>query len=91
MPECNPAMRRGELLWRSPRTLECRKLANSFRRTASGLISAECPSWRAKQKKINKTAHIKILDNKEGIDFILDNESHHFVMPFQRRCLNILF
>jgi len=85
MPECNSSKEAWEkLLWRSPRTLEWQEISGiaSEERLLGFDFSRNVLPWRAKQKKSIKQHIFKILDNKEGIDFILDNESHHFVMPF---------
>ena len=74
----------GELLWRRPRTLEWPEINGiaSRKRLLGFDFSNKVLSRRARQLKSISQHMFKILDDKNGINFILDDENQFFVTPF---------
>jgi N-acetylmuramic acid 6-phosphate etherase len=74
----------GKLLWRRPRTLEWPDINGiaSRKRLLGFDFSNSVLSRRAQQLKSISQHRFKILDDKNGINFILDDENQFFVTPF---------
>lgn len=73
-----------KLLWRTPRTLEWPDINGiaSKDRLLGFDFSSKAPVRRENQKKSIIQHRFKILNNQNGINFVLDDESHLFVTPF---------
>jgi len=87
MPDSNSSKEAWEkLLWRTPRTLEWADINGiaSRDRLLGFDFSGKVLSRRAHQLKSICQHRFKILDNQNGINFVLDNESQFFVTPFTK-------
>jgi N-acetylmuramic acid 6-phosphate etherase len=73
-----------KLLWRSPRTLEWHDINGiaSKDRLLGFDFSSKVLSRREQYQKSKRQHRFKILDNREGINFVLDDETHFFITPF---------
>jgi N-acetylmuramic acid 6-phosphate etherase len=73
-----------KLLWRTPRTLEWPDINGiaSRDRLLGFDFSGKVLSRREQYQKSKKQHRFKILDNRDGINFVLDDETHFFVTPF---------
>jgi N-acetylmuramic acid 6-phosphate etherase len=85
MPEYKSSEEAWEkLLWRSPRTLEWPEINGiaSKERLFGFDFSRNALPRRAYQLGLIKQHRFKIFGNKEGINFIMENENHFFLIPF---------
>jgi N-acetylmuramic acid 6-phosphate etherase len=85
LPDSNSSKEAWEkLLWRTPRTLEWPDINGiaSRDRLLGFDFSHNVLSRRASQLKSVSQHRFKILDDKSGINFVLDDESQYFVTPF---------
>jgi N-acetylmuramic acid 6-phosphate etherase len=85
MPESTSSGEAWEkLLWRSPRTLEWPEINGiaSRERLLGFDFSRNLLRRRASQLGSIKQHRFKILDHREGINFIMEDETHLFLTPF---------
>jgi N-acetylmuramic acid 6-phosphate etherase len=85
MPESNSSEEAWEkLLWRRPRTLEWPDINGiaSGERLLGFDFSRNVLSRRANERKSINQHRFKILNNRNGISFALDQETHLFAIPF---------
>ena len=85
MPESNSSEEAWEkLLWRRPRTLEWPDINGiaSGERLLGFDFSRNVLSRRANERKSINQHRFKILNNRSGISFALDQETHLFATPF---------
>jgi N-acetylmuramic acid 6-phosphate etherase len=85
MPECKSSREAWEkLLWRAPRTLEWPEINGiaSEERLLGFDFSRNALSRRGSRLSSKNQPRFQIINNKEGIDFIMKDENHFFPIPF---------